>query len=231
MKQSFLVLMLSLMVVLSAPLRAADTGIQKAQGETEAGNTVLPKFEIRGATFGECVMYLKSKLKSDDRLHGEVTFDVSGLSGPQLSTPIQLSLRNVYLSDVVYQLAKAINCQVQWTANHIRFVESGSHDLAWLNSDERRAAVDAKMNEIVIPVVVFREAPLELAAQFLSQRSRELDGDSHPAGLNFLASKKFAQKKISLNLKDVTLTQAALETAKAGGVQVTIEGGLVIFAP
>ena len=93
--------------------------------------------------------------------------------------------------------------------------------------------LEAKLKAIVFPSVMFSNATIEEAVEYLRLKSRDLDTSSaEPKGVNILLrGAESSTSKISLDLKDVPLGVAIRYVAELAGLEMRVEPFAVLVAP
>lgn len=102
--------------------------------------------------------------------------------------------------------------------------------------DPAQAALEKKLDAIVIPVLEFKDTSIEEAVDFLRTKSKELDkstADEAKKGLNFMVRvpRGFQVGRVTLNLKNVSLRKAIENVAEASGTQFKVDSFAVTFDP
>jgi len=95
------------------------------------------------------------------------------------------------------------------------------------------AYLTEKMNKIIFPTVQFRDATLEEAIEYLRVKSRDLDTD--PAGKGFSVILRTgdtpSNAKITLDLKDVPMSEALRYVTELAGMKYKVEPHAVLIVP
>lgn len=101
------------------------------------------------------------------------------------------------------------------------------------SSASKRSPLEAKLKAIVFPSVMFSNATIEEAVEYLRLKSRDLDTSSvEPKGVNILLrGAESSTSKISLDLKDVPLGVAIRYVAELAGLEMRVEPFAVLVAP
>ncbi len=99
-----------------------------------------------------------------------------------------------------------------------------------------KSAIQSKLEKIILPSVVFSGATIDEAIEFLRVKSRDLDittKDPKLKGVNIILSKDIiaAASKITLDLKDVPLSEALRYVAELAGLKYSVETYAVVFMP
>ncbi len=99
-----------------------------------------------------------------------------------------------------------------------------------------KSPLQTKLDTIVIPQIRFSDATLEEAVVFLRQKSADLDTattDPNQKGVNMILKTDAASDsaKISLDLKDVSLSQALRYITELANLKMTVEPFAVTLAP
>ncbi len=89
----------------------------------------------------------------------------------------------------------------------------------------------AKASAIIIPTVQFRDATIAEALDFLRAKARALDPDKKGVSIMIRDSDLPKDAHISLDLKNVPLTEALRYTAELGGLEVVAEAYAFILKP
>jgi beta-lactamase regulating signal transducer with metallopeptidase domain len=97
-----------------------------------------------------------------------------------------------------------------------------------------RESVERKINRLILPRVQFRQATIEDAVAFLSQKSVELDTattDSTEKGVHIVlaASEKTEEAKITLDLANIPLSEALKYVAQLANLRVVLEPDAVVL--
>ncbi len=100
----------------------------------------------------------------------------------------------------------------------------------------KKSPLHTKLDTIVIPQIQFSDATLEEAVAFLRQKSADLDtatADPNQKGLNMILKTDASSDsaKISLDLKDVTLSQVLRYITELANLKMTVEPFAVTLAP
>ena len=100
----------------------------------------------------------------------------------------------------------------------------------------KKSPLQTKLDTIVIPHIQFSDATLEEAVAFLRQKSADLDtatADPNQKGLNMILKTDASSDsaKISLDLKDVSLSQALRYITELANLKMTVEPFAVTLAP
>ncbi|MDZ4287230.1 MAG: hypothetical protein U0984_04690, partial [Prosthecobacter sp.] len=89
------------------------------------------------------------------------------------------------------------------------------------------AVVEQKAASIIVPRVQFSGATFSEAVEFLRVKARQLDPEHQ--GINIVLPAKMPQAKLSMDLRDVPLSQALREVAQLSGLDLRYEGGAAVF--
>lgn len=97
------------------------------------------------------------------------------------------------------------------------------------------STIEEKLRSIVIPRIVFEDAPLEEAIEFLRLKSKELDTstkDRHARGVNFILhlTEEMRRKKVTFDLTDVPLGVAVQALSRHAAVGRRVEPFAVIIS-
>lgn len=100
----------------------------------------------------------------------------------------------------------------------------------------RAAAAAEMMNRIILPTVQFQGATVAEAVEFLFQKSRDLDTmerDPQRRGFNYVIRHGAAPStaKITLDLKDVPLSEALRYVTELAGMKYRVEANGVVITP
>ena len=96
------------------------------------------------------------------------------------------------------------------------------------------AAMENRLNSILLPVVSLREAKLDVVIQLLQQRSFELDPLRPQKGVNFVLKPGAVTESsalITLSLKQATLLDTLKLVTEVAGLSYRFEGELVVIEP
>ena len=104
------------------------------------------------------------------------------------------------------------------------------------------AAIEAKLDKIVIPLVKFEDTSLEEAIDFVRLRTVELDTETDRArkGINFVIRKPRTgakdipdpgQARLTVNLKDASVRKVLTEIARSSGMRFKVDAFAITFVP
>lgn len=119
------------------------------------------------------------------------------------------------------------------TRNTMVFVTARLVDPATSKPDDPKTAagispLQAKLDSIILPSVVFADAALTEAVEFLRQKSLDLDTtttDPNQKGVNMIvkAGDKYPDARITLNLKNIPLGEALKHVAQLSNLRLVVE--------
>lgn len=114
-------------------------------------------------------------------------------------------------------------------------------DKAGKESSPGQAAIDRKLDAIVLPRVAWEDTTLEEVVEFLRLRSNELDRGEHDPrrrGFNFVvlapsaeAAKAIASKRITLENRNISFRGAVMETCTQAGLAFRVDDFAVVMYP
>lgn len=94
-----------------------------------------------------------------------------------------------------------------------------------------KSTAQTRAKEIILPSVAFQNATLEEAVNFLRTKTQQLDPEKQ--GINIVVNipKETATGRLTLNLKDVPLSEALSYVAQLMGLTLVYEGNNCVFKP
>jgi len=223
---------------------------------TKAEKIIIPKIEMREATLGEAVEFLRKKAVEFDPDKTGIKISVKpGLEANDMR--ITLSLTNIPLIEAAKYITglAEVGLTVTPDALVIQPLNGGApraggtpQPISVLDaapppppgvgavSAPAKTAAPAespalkKAGEIIIPKVEFRDATLDEAVDFLRVKARELDPDK--TGLNIvLKPGAGADVHLTISLTNIPLIEALHYVAELAGLQMRAEKDAIVLGP
>ncbi|MGB8168499.1 MAG: hypothetical protein WCF18_13460, partial [Chthoniobacteraceae bacterium] len=199
---------------------------------------IIPRIDFRDATLSEAVAFLVAK----GRAAGTIPVNIVVPQPPVPVPMITMSMTNMPLPEAVQYVASLAGLQVRRDANAF-ILEKPSDSApagpaAEIPSDfEAGATASAalqKARSIVIPRIVFEEATVARAIDFLRVRATELDPETDPTkrGVNIFLldpTAASATARITINLTNVPLSEALRYVAGLSGLELAAEPAALVL--
>lgn len=93
------------------------------------------------------------------------------------------------------------------------------------------ANLRAMLQQLIVPQLDIRDAPVQDVLEQLRAHSRQLDPATNGVNIVWLASPEAAQKRITLTLRQIPLGEVLRYVAQAAGVQLHVEAHAVVYRP
>lgn len=185
---------------------------------------ILPTVQFRNATIEEAVEYLRVKSREFDKktvspVFGGVSFVLNKDKAGK--TSINLDLKDIPLGVALRYCVEAAGLKYRVDARAVMIAASFEPKFS--------PPVLGNAGTILFPTIQFQEATLEEAIEFLRVKSRMLD--SNRKGINILIKPGGVAAEVSLDLRDISLSDALGYVAVLSGCQLTTDGHAYILTP
>ncbi len=215
-----------------------------AENQRKMKKIILPSVEFNDTPLRDALSFLQLRsveldvaTKDPGKKGVNVILDAEG---GNTDVRITLKLKSVPLAEVFRYTAELARAEYEVEPHAIRiFFPKGNRDNAVKSgtySDEAKkeiAAVQKKLDEIIIPAIEFSKTPLSDALRFIQMRSAELDksaGESGMKGINVVldGGKEADDVRVSLKLSNVSLDKVLKYTATSAGGDIEIGPNAVV---
>ncbi len=222
--------------IFAATLALAFSGVLFAQSSAEAPTIqqkvekiILPTVQFQNATIEQALEYLRVKSRDLDTItQPPAAKGVSFvLRGGGLTDTISLDLKDVPVIEVVRYCAERVGLQYR-VENHA-VVLAASFEEKPAPPAATPPPVLGSADQIVLPTVQFRDAPLAEAVEYIRVKSRALDPDKK--GINIVIKPGGRDAKITLDLRNIPLPNALLYIAELGQHQLSTDGQSYLLTP
>ncbi|MBE2282076.1 MAG: hypothetical protein IAE77_01295 [Prosthecobacter sp.] len=197
--------------------------------EEKVQNILFPVVQFKDATLEQALEYIRVKSRDLDTIsQPPVPKGVSiVLRGGGSTDMISLDLRNAPLIEVVRYCAERAGLQYR--------VEK--HAVVLAASFEEKPAPPAatpppvlgNADQIIFPVVQFREASIAAAVEYFRVKSRDLDPEKK--GVNIVVNPGGTDAKVAIDLRNIPLPYALAYVAELGGYQLSEDGQSYLLTP
>ncbi len=223
----------NVIIIRPVPNTAATPGgetVKKIPAMVRAQKIILPQVNFPNSTVEEAMEYLRAKAKEHD----------AGLQlilepGGRAAT-ISMDLKSVPLSEAIRYLADLAEREISSDLNSIRLrpkvPRSTPATPAPAGGTKNAATSPAaeKAARIILPRVQFQQASVEESVEYLRVRSLDLDPDRK--GVNIILAKvEKTTPTITLDLKDVPLSEALRYVTELAGMELSGSGSAFVIAP
>ncbi len=205
-----------------APLSAMSPAEPKLQKKLD--EIILPIVQFRNATIEEAVEYLRVKSCDFDKetvspVFGGVSFVLN--KDKAVKTSISLDLKDIPLGVALRYCVEAAGLKYRVDARAVMIAASLEPKFS--------PPILGNAWTILFPTIQFQEATLEEAVEFLRVKSRMLD--SNKKGINILIKPGGAAALVSLDLRDISLSDALGYVADLSRCKLTTDGHAYILVP
>ncbi|WP_395738244.1 hypothetical protein [Prosthecobacter sp.] len=184
---------------------------------------ILPTVQFRDATIEEAVEYLRVKSRDLDKTEPLVVKGVSFIldKDDSAKTPLTLDLRDIPLGVALRYCTEFAGLKYRVDAHAVVIAAKPEPQFA--------PPVLGNARAIIFPNVMFQEATLEEAVEFLRVKSRDLD--STKKGINILIKPGGTPAPISLDLREIPLHEALGYVAALSRYKLTTDGHAYLLSP
>lgn len=199
-------------------MQAAEPTVQQ-----KLDKIILPTVQFRDATIEEAVEYLRVKSRDLDKTQPAVVKGVSFVldNDKAAKTAISLDLRDIPLGVALRYCTDLAGLKYRVDAHAVVIASKPEPQFA--------PPVLGSARAIIFPTVMFQEATLEEAVEFLRVKSRMLD--STQKGINILIKPGGAPALISLDLREIPFHEALGYVAAMSRCKLTTDGHAYILSP
>ncbi|MEM7144910.1 MAG: M56 family metallopeptidase [Verrucomicrobiota bacterium] len=202
---------------------------------------VIPSVSFKETPFVEAIAYLQETSAEQDAEGKGVQVSISKKAREQADMPITLRLTNVPLIEALRYTTELAGLKFTLIADQLVIV---SRDESGASKEETAAqpqppvdpavqATEAKLKNIVIPSIEFKEVPFTDAVDFLRQQSVKLDvetDDPSKKGINvIIRGGELADTPITLKLTNVPLGEALRYLTQLSGTNYKVEPFAVVI--
>jgi len=223
--------------ILTSPSHAQSPPKKETEAQTLmrsiAEKTIIDRLVFENADISEVVSYLRKKSIENSP---EKVPERQGLSFINTvadgAKPVTMDLRNVTLWVAIHNVAAAAGVEVTNNGNRFIIHKKGAPPYEPPATPQaaafEKSAVWKRASGMVIDRIMFAEADVPEACVFLKAKSKE--ADKQKKGVDISAEGKFAHA-LSLDLRNVRLTDAITAVTEIGGAEITVAGDKIILKP
>lgn len=210
-------------LALGTSARAQPPAERSAKIQQKLDEIIFPVVQFQKATIEEALEYLRIKSRDlDTSSTPSAEKGITVVIKETSTAPITIDLRDVSLGIALKYCAElaGLKHRVEPYAVVVAadFKEAYSAPPVLGNADK-----------IIFPTVQFSGATLEEAAEFFRIKSRDLDPSKK--GVNILIKTGGASVKISLDLRNIPLSEALNYAAQLSGCQLTVDSNIYVLSP
>ena len=211
----------------TAPAQAVDGAVLL---EEKVQKIVFPVVRFQDATIEQAVEYIRMKSRDLDSItQPPATKGISiVLRDGALTDTISLDLRDAPLIEVVRYCAERVGLQYRVEKHAVvlaaKFEEKPAPPAA------TPPPVLGNADQIIFPMVQFRDATLAEAAEYFRVKSRDLD-PAKQGGVNIVVKPGGADVKITLDLRNIPLPHVLAYAADLSGHQLSMDGQSYLLTP
>lgn len=211
----------------------SESAAPKSPIQAKLGSIIFPKVQFSGATLEEALEFMRVKARQLDtsepnQAQRGVNFILQGAAASTVL--ISLDLTNVPLSEVVKYTADLAGMSYRVEEAAVVFLSLSNDSAAKPATPIQGKAVDSA-RKYILPQVQFSGATLEEAVEFLRVQLSGRD-DAQPANINLLLKPGGNPKtQITLDLKDVSLWEAARYIAELSNHTLSADDHTIILTP
>jgi hypothetical protein len=198
--------------------------------EEKVQKIVFPVVRFQDATIEQAVEYIRMKSRDLDSItQPPATKGISiVLRDGALTDTISLDLRDAPLIEVVRYCAERVGLQYRVEKHAVvlaaKFEEKPAPPAA------TPPPVLGNADQIIFPMVQFRDATLAEAAEYFRVKSRDLD-PAKQGGVNIVVKPGGADVKITLDLRNIPLPHVLAYAADLSGHQLSMDGQSYLLTP
>lgn len=218
-----------LLFIAVTSLALGSSGLAQTPAERSAkiqqklDEIIFPVVQFQKATIEEAIEYLRVKSRDLDTSSApSAEKGITVVIKETSTTPITIDLRDV-------SLGIALKYCTELAGLKHRVEPYGVFVAADFKAPYTPPPVLGNADKIIFPTAQFSGATLEEAAEFFRIKSRDLD--PLKKGVNILTKTGGASAKISLDLRNIPLSEALYYAAQLSGCQLTIDSNIYILSP
>jgi len=198
-----------------------------AAAAQRAAKIVVPHMEFQEASLADVVNFLTFKSRELDPDKKGINILVHVPKEAQAAR-ITLNLRDVPLLDAVRYVAGIAGLKMTASENALVI---GPAKVQAAGTPLPAGAAAEKAKRIVVPLLEFRDAPLNDVLSFLVEQSRRLDPDKKGVNILWVALPSETPPAITLNLRNIPLLEALSFIAQIAGCELAADDHTLRLTP
>ena len=222
------IVLLTFFGITSAQQPATTSAASPSSLQAKLDAIILPSVEFHEATLTEAVDYLRAvgikfdTATQDPKLKG-VNF-IAKVAVSAADPKITLSLKNVTLGQATKYVAELSGCKVSVQPSAVVLLAPAEYEAA------QKAGAAPVAQTLILPSVVFANATLAEAVEFVRVKSLALDPAKQ--GLNIVLKPGCdPTAKLSLSLKNAPASEVLRYCAEMTNHKLTVEDNVFVIAP
>lgn len=189
---------------------------------------IVPELEFSGTPLTDAVTIIQQKSVELDPAKQGVNIVI--LSPELRKKPVTLKLKNATLSDTIRYTSMLVNARMNTTRFAVTISSRNVDKVELVVQDTE--SMEARLENIILPKVEFKDTPLVEALDFLVSQSGELD-PSRKGGVNIIyRGEREAEGRapITLQLSNIPLRETLKYTAQIASHNFVIEPNAVVVS-
>ncbi|MBX7212316.1 MAG: hypothetical protein K1X78_28670 [Verrucomicrobiaceae bacterium] len=236
----------------AAPMLQVDSGSRQRALKEKMDRVIFPQVSFSDATLEEAIEFLRVSIQQREPLENEPPGESRNVNvvikpdAASSASKISLDLKDISMADAIRYITELAgvafviepNAVVILPAKEARERFAGfSKQISSESIDEsHRKRLRERMDKIILPRVSMTGATLEEAIEFLRIQGRDLDttgSNTVERGVNFVINQGGTPNsaQITLDLKDVPLSEALRYLTELAGMKYKIEPNAVVIVP
>ncbi|MFK5922335.1 MAG: M56 family metallopeptidase [Verrucomicrobiota bacterium] len=192
--------------------------------EDKLESIIIPLIEFADTSLPDAINFIVHRSRELDTSEKNPADKGVNIISYQALSDVKLTLRlsNIPLGEALRVIADLADADLKKMPHAIALVPQNFHTS--VVKEKESSAIQNKLKNIILPSVEFKGTPINDALAYLQQRSVDLDSQSpvNQKGINLVLKKSKDDKKITLNLRNISLGEVLLITAQTANYEMQI---------